>query len=135
MKSQIVNNKVELSLYKSTQNIFVEADKERIIQVISNLLNNAIKFTEEEVISISTKVKENSKKEVFVTIKNTGQGIHRDILPRRFASKTFQGTELRVFISKNIVEAHGGKIWAENNSYGNGATFTFSLPISQEVVK
>ena len=59
------------------------------------------------------KVKENSKKEVFVTIKNTGQGIHRDILPRRFASKTFQGTELRVFISKNIVEAHGGKIWAE----------------------
>jgi signal transduction histidine kinase len=58
MKSQIVNNKVELSLYKSTQNIFVEADKERIIQVISNLLNNAIKFTEEEVISISTKVRE-----------------------------------------------------------------------------
>ena len=130
MKSQIVNNKVELSSYKSTQNIFVEADKERIIQVISNLLNNAIKFTEEGIISISTKVKENSKKEVFVTIKDTGQGIHRDILPRlfsKFASKAFQGTELRVFISKNI-EAHGGKIWAENNSDGNGATFTFSLP-------
>jgi signal transduction histidine kinase len=131
MKSQIVNNKVELSSYKSTHDIFVNADKERIIQVISNLLNNAIKFTEEGIIFVSTKVKENRKKEVFVTIKDTGQGIHPDILPRlflKFASKSFQGTGLGLFISKSIVEAHGGKIWAENNSDGKGATFTFSLP-------
>jgi signal transduction histidine kinase len=131
MKSQIVNNKVELSSYKSTQDIFVEADKERIIQVISNLLNNAVKFTEEGIIFVSTKVKENRKKEVFVTIKDTGQGIHPDILPRlfsKFASKSFQGTGLGLFISKSIVEAHGGKIWAENNSDGKGATFTFSFP-------
>ena len=116
-----------------TQDIFVEADKERIIQVISNLLNNAIKFSEEGIIFVSTKVKE--KKEVFVTIKDTGQGIHPDISPRlfsKFASKSFQGTGLGLFISKSIVEAHGGKIWAENNSDGKGATFTFSLPISQE---
>jgi two-component system, OmpR family, sensor histidine kinase VicK len=129
MKSQIVNNKVELSSYQSTQDIFVKADKERIIQVISNLLNNAIKFTEEGIIFVSTEVKDNGY--VFVTVKDTGQGIHRDILPKlfsKFASKSFQGTGLGLFISKSIVEAHGGKIWAENNSDGRGATFTFSLP-------
>ncbi len=132
MKNQIVNNKVKLSWYKSTQDIFVEADKERMIQVISNLLNNAIKFTEAGTILISTEIKGNKKKEVLVSIKDTGQGIHPDILPRlfsKFASKSFQGTGLGLFISKSIVEAHGGKIYAENNSEGNGATFTFSLPI------
>jgi signal transduction histidine kinase len=129
LKSQIVNDKVELSSSQSTQDIFVKADKERITQVISNLLNNAIKFTEEGIILISTEVKDNGY--VFVTVKDTGQGIHHDILPRlfsKFASKSFQGTGLGLFISKNIVEAHGGKIWAENNSDGRGATFTFSLP-------
>jgi signal transduction histidine kinase len=129
LKNQIVNDKVELSSYRSTQDIFVKADKERITQVIFNLLNNAIKFTEEGIILISTEVKDNGY--VFVTVKDTGQGIHRDILPRlfsKFASKSFQGTGLALFISKNIVEAHGGKIWAENNSDGRGATFTFSLP-------
>jgi signal transduction histidine kinase len=133
MKSQIVNNKVELSSYKSTQDIFVDADKERIIQVISNLLNNAIKFTEEGNIFVSAEIKDNGY--VFVTIKDTGQGIHTDIVPRlfsKFASKSFQGTGLGLFISKSIVEVHGGKIWAENNSDGKGATFTFSLPTSQE---
>jgi signal transduction histidine kinase len=138
MKRQIVDDNVKLFSYKPKQEIFVEADKERIIQVISNLLNNAIKFTEEGTISVSTEVKGNRKREVFVIIKDTGQGIHPEIEPRlfsKFASKSFQGTGLGLFISKSIVEAHGGKIWAENNSGGNGATFTFSLPISQEVVK
>jgi len=138
MKRHILSNKVKLFLYKPKQEIFVEGDKERIIRVISNLLNNAIKFTEEGTISVSTEVKGNRKREVFVAIKDTGQGIHPEIEPRlfsKFASKSFQGAGLGLFISKSIVEAHGGKIWAENNSDGNGATFTFSLPISQEVVK
>jgi nitrogen-specific signal transduction histidine kinase len=129
LKNQIVNDKVKLSAYQSTQDIFVKADKERITQVISNLLNNAIKFTEEGSIHISTEVKDNGY--IFVTVKDTGQGIHRDILPRlfsKFASNSFQGTGLGLFISKSIIEAHGGKIWAENNSDGKGATFTFSLP-------
>ena len=68
-------------------------------------------------------------------LKFPGQGIHHDIVPRlfsKFASKSFQGTGLGLFISKSIVEVHGGKIWAENNSDGKGATFTFSLPTSQE---
>src|SRR5215831_1722812 len=136
MKDQIVNNKVELSSYTSKEDIFVKADKERITQVISNLLNNAIKFTEEGTISISTEVKDNGKMEVFVTIKDTGQGIHPEIEPRlfsKFASKSFQGTGLGLFIAKSIVEAHGGKIWGENNSDDKGATFTFSLPVSQYV--
>ena len=129
IKSQIVNDKVELSSYESTQDIFVKADNERITQVISNLLNNAIKFTEEGIIFVSTEVKDSGY--VLVTVKDTGQGIHRDILPRlfsKFASKSFQGTGLGLFISKSIIEAHGGKIWAENNSDGKGATFSFSLP-------
>jgi two-component system, OmpR family, sensor histidine kinase VicK len=136
MKRQIVNDKVKLFSYKPKEEVFVEADKERIIQVISNLLNNAIKFTEEGTISVSTEVKGNNKREVFVIIKDTGQGIDPEIEPRlfsKFASKSFQGTGLGLFISKSIVEAHGGKIWAENNSDGNGATFTFSLPISREI--
>ncbi|MGA9150034.1 MAG: HAMP domain-containing sensor histidine kinase [Candidatus Nitrosopolaris sp.] len=136
MKRQILNDKVKLFSYKPKHEVFVEADKERIIQVISNLLNNAIKFTEEGTISVSTELKGNSKREVFVTIKDTGQGIHPEIESRlfsKFASKSFQGTGLGLFISKSIVEAHGGKIWAENNSDGKGATFTFSLPVSKEL--
>ena len=72
----------------------------------------------------------NSKK-VVVRIKDTGSGIDIEILPRlftKFSSKSFQGTGLGLYISKNIVEAHGGKIWAENNKDGEGATFGFSLP-------
>ena len=129
MKTQIANGKVELSSYQPTQDIFVKADKERITQVISNLLNNAIKFTEEGNIFVSAEIKDNGY--VFVTIKDTGQGIHPDIVPRlfsKFASKSFQGTGLGLFISKSIIEVHGGKIWAGNNSDGPGATFTFSLP-------
>jgi two-component system, OmpR family, sensor histidine kinase VicK len=134
MKRQIVNDKVKLFSYKPKEEVFVEADKERIIQVISNLLNNAIKFTEEGTISVSTEVKGNMKREIFVTIKDTGQGIHPEIESRlfsKFASKSLQGTGLGLFISKSIVEAHGGKIWTENNSDGKGATFTFSLPIDK----
>src|SRR5215469_3536870 len=82
MKDQIVNNNVELSSYTSKEDIFVKADKEKLIQVISNLLNNAIKFTEEGTISVSTEVKGNGRMEVLVTIKDTGQGIHPEIEPR-----------------------------------------------------
>ena len=68
----------------------------------------------------------------MITVSDTGIGIDSEILPRlfeRFASKSLQGTGLGLFISKSIIEAHGGKIWAENNAYGKGATFYFSLPI------
>ena len=102
-------------------------DRSRLTQVISNLLNNAVKFTTEGTISIGTEKKDN---QVIVSIKDTGSGIEHEILPRlfsKFSAKSFEGTGLGLFISKNI-EAHGGRIWAENNADGKGATFSFSLP-------
>jgi signal transduction histidine kinase len=134
------NVRVEF-LSNGEDDIFVQADKTRIGQVISNLLNNAIKFTQErkfeENANISIILKErkddaNNKKEVVVTIKDRGIGIPQEILPKlftKFATKSEKGTGLGLFISKSIVEAHGGKIWAENNTDGKGATFSFTLPI------
>jgi two-component system, OmpR family, sensor histidine kinase VicK len=119
----------------SNQDVFVDADKERLAQVIFNLLNNAIKFTQEGGITISVEEKEESnKKIVIVYVKDTGRGIDAEMLHRlftKFASNSERGgTGLGLFISKSIIEAHGGKIWAENNSDGKGATFSFSLPIN-----
>ena len=116
--------------------IAVEADKEKIIQVISNLLNNAIKFTKEGIISIITEKKEENghSKEVIVSIKDTGEGIDPEVLPKlfsKFVAKSYQGTGLGLFISKSIVEAHGGRIWAENNADAKGATFSFTLPLNE----
>ena len=117
---------------ESQEDIFVVADKGRINRVISNLLNNAIKFTNEGIITVSTEKKNN---EVLVSIKDTGAGIDAEILPRlftKFASKSETGgTGLGLFISKSIVDAHVGKIWGENNTDGKGATFAFSLPLEE----
>ncbi|MFL6318811.1 MAG: ATP-binding protein [Nitrososphaeraceae archaeon] len=129
-------------LYEPYNNLLVEADKGRITQVISNLLSNAIKFTNEDsrtiFIDVSTKqqIHNNSiDKKVILSIRDNGAGIDRDILPRlftKFASKSeIGGTGLGLFISKSIVEAHGGEIWAENNLDGKGATFYFSIPVSR----
>jgi signal transduction histidine kinase len=116
-------------LIQDNNDIIIEADKERITQVIDNLLNNALKFTTEGNISMSVESNDN---EAVVRVRDNGQGIDPDILPRlftKFASKSETGgTGLGLFISKSIVEAHGGKIWAENNPDGKGATFAFSLP-------
>jgi len=121
------------------QKIIVEADRARLIQVISNLLDNAFKFTKSRgsiFVTAENKNTENGnkKQEIIVRIKDTGRGIAPEIMPRlftKFATKSEKGTGLGLFICKGIVEAHGGKIWAENNTDGNGTTFTFSLPISQ----
>jgi signal transduction histidine kinase len=134
-----------IKLAYQPHDIFIEADKARITQVVSNILSNAVKFTEtnineEErgVINISA---ERVDGQAIVSIKDTGAGIDPEIMPRlfeKFASKSYQGTGLGLYISKSIVEAHGGKIWAENNidnkdcKGAGGATFRFSLPISKE---
>ena len=110
----------------------VLADRHRINQVISNLLNNAIKFTQQGHITISTE-KEKFGKEVIVKVKDSGSGIDPSIMSRlftKFATKSHVGTGLGLFISKSIVEAHGGRMWAENNLVGKGATFCFSMPIT-----
>jgi signal transduction histidine kinase len=127
------NDKVRIVYEPIKEPIFVNADKARIIQVFSNLLGNALKFTTEGNIIISIK-KIDEDQQVLVSIKDSGTGIDPEILPRlftKFATKSDQGTGLGLFISKSIVNAHGGKIWAENNSDGIGSTFYFILPISK----
>jgi signal transduction histidine kinase len=120
--------------------ISVEADRERITQVLYNLLDNATKFSQEGIILVAVERKRNNdnnddaKEVIVISVKDTGSGIHPEIMPKlfsKFASKSFQGTGLGLYISKGIIEAHGGKIWAENNSDGKGATFSFSIPIIQ----
>lgn len=134
VKGQIHNpDKLKIAFSETTYPIYVQADKTRLYQVIANLLTNAIKFTEEGTISISANIKDNNN-ELIVTVTDTGEGIHSDILPRlftKFATKSNIGTGLGLYISKNIVASHGGKMWAENNSDGRGATFSFSLPVTQ----
>jgi signal transduction histidine kinase len=146
--------------------IIIEADKLRIYQVISNLLNNALKSSKMSIdtgdncstdydISSTITVLSTIKKfnniykngntgksslsnnhnddEVIISVKDRGTGIDPDMhdkLFSKFATKSNTGSGLGLYISKGIVEAHGGKIWAENNSDGKGgATFSFSLPI------
>ena len=137
------NNKVKLLFYPSKEILLVEADKERIVGVISNLLSNAIKFSKEGEIFVSTEMKDNNNNNnknfhALVTVKDTGEGIDPEILPKifsKFITKSFEGLGLGLYISKNIVEAHGGKIWAENNNKnGNhGAIFYFTLPLINNV--
>jgi two-component system sensor histidine kinase VicK len=134
----IINNTVKDSKsdriklrYESREDIIVEADRSRLTEVISNLLINAFKFTKEGFIFITTDKKD---KQAIVSIEDTGSGIDPEIMPRlfsKFATKSYSGTGLGLFISKGIIEAHGGRIWAENNAHGKiGATFGFSLPLS-----
>jgi signal transduction histidine kinase/ActR/RegA family two-component response regulator len=114
----------------------INADKGRISQVISNLLSNAAKFTNEhDTINVDIEQKNSdSRREFIVSIKDTGPGIDSEIFPRlftKFATKSEKGVGLGLFICKNIIEAHNGKIWAENNADGKGgATFVFSLPLA-----
>jgi signal transduction histidine kinase len=111
--------------------IYVDADKTRIYEVISNLISNAIKFTQKGTIDIAL-VREGDFAKVVV--KDSGKGIDPEVMPKlftRFASKSESGTGLGLYISKSIIEAHGGRIWAENNKDGRGATLSFSIPVLQ----
>jgi two-component system, OmpR family, sensor histidine kinase VicK len=109
--------------------VYVSADKTRLYQVIANLLNNAIKFTKEGTISINVEDKENSQ--VTISVKDTGAGISPEIAPRlftKFVTTSDAGTGLGLYLSKSIVDAHGGKMWAQNNPGKVGATFGFTFP-------
>jgi two-component system sensor histidine kinase VicK len=128
-----MNDNVKLVFVSAKDNnIFVDADRERLFRVFDNLLNNAVKFTKEGTVTITTEKKEDSK-EVVISIKDTGIGIDPKLFPRlfsKFATKSHQGTGLGLFISKGIIEAHGGRVSAQNNPDGKGATVAFRLPIS-----
>jgi two-component system sensor histidine kinase VicK len=124
------SSKIELLYNNRTKGLIVEADRNRIIQVIYNLLDNSVKFTKQGNIMLNIQKKDNSH--VEVGIKDTGIGIEPDMYQRlftKFASKSFEGTGLGLFISKSIIEAHDGKIWGLNNTDGKGATFYFTLPL------
>ena len=131
------NNKVKVYFKPFNENLLVEADKGRIAEVVSNLLSNAIKFTQNGEIFVSAvEKKEDDNNHVnyaLVTVRDTGEGVDPEILPKmfsKFITKSFEGIGLGLYISKNIIEAHGGKIWVGNNSDdGKGAIFRFTLPI------
>jgi signal transduction histidine kinase len=178
-RKRIANGNVKL-MYELGNNstVIVEADRRRLTQVISNLLDNAIKFTKEGNVTVTTTTitqkketdnndnrrgggggaKEGPAAEeelVVIAIKDTGSGIDHELLPRlftKFATKSYRGTGLGLYISRSIIEAHGGKIWACNNNNNNnssnnnneneklsdsdgqlkGATFYFTLPFVSE---
>jgi len=134
-KSQIEkdNVSIELVLEPNNEDLLIEADRNRLTQVISNLLSNAIKFTNEGTVSVAVQIKDSSH--VIISVKDTGTGINPEILPRlfsKFATLSKTGTGLGLFISKNIIEAHGGNICAENNEGAEGATFYVILPVHAE---
>ena len=112
----------------------VLGDPERIAQVLSNLLGNALKFTKEGTINVRVGRNDSpSSSEAIVYISDSGQGIDPEVMHKlfeKFTSKSESGTGLGLFLSKSIVEAHGGKIWGENNKDRKGATFTFTLPLA-----
>jgi signal transduction histidine kinase len=131
------NNNLKLVLESNAgDTITLKADKNKISQVLSNLLSNAIKFTREGTILVKAEKNKGGKEanldEIIVTVKDTGTGIDPEIFPRLFSmfvSKSYEDTGLGLFISKSIIEAHGGKMWAENNKDGIGASFSFKIPI------
>jgi len=121
-------------IHEKLGDIEIYADKERIMQVLGNLLSNALKFTKQGTIVIHTEQSNNNTNHLTVKVIDTGPGIDPALLMRlftKFVAKSEHGTGLGLYISKSIVEAHGGKIWADNNSDGRGATFTFTLPIQK----
>jgi signal transduction histidine kinase len=127
--------------FKHTEDIIIEADRDRVAQVIHNLLDNALKFTTTHkqqliFVSIDKKKKESQEEEdeeVIVSVKDTGGGISKKVLSKLFTkfatSDPTTGTGLGLYICKNIVEAHGGRIWGVSNLGENGAIFSFTLPI------
>ena len=153
-------NEVEIALAEpNVDPVIVNADSIRIDEVISNLLTNAIESTKNSMKSgpshyeqgrntisvftaIRSNVRDNKNKDniedenegdIIISIKDRGTGIDPEIqeeLFTIFVTKSETGSGLGLFISKGIVEAHGGNIWAENNADGKGATFSFSLPVS-----
>lgn len=124
----------------SSAGLIINADPERIMQVFTNILNNAIKFTDKGTIKVSTNV-DNASKEIHVEIQDSGIGIPEKMMPRLFekfatsssAEGNQGGTGLGLHLAAKIIEAHKGKIWGKNNVGDIGSTFGFSLPFASDV--
>jgi signal transduction histidine kinase len=139
--SNIKDKEKILKILYEPKDILLKGDRIRISQVISNLISNAIKFTPRGSITIVSSLNssnksdnDNNNNKAIVSIKDDGHGIDPDMLSKlfsKFTTRSYEGTGLGLFICKSIVEAHGGKIWAQNNSDGKGATFSFTLPLGK----
>jgi two-component system, OmpR family, sensor histidine kinase VicK len=120
IKNQISpTDKLRMVFAEPIQSLYVKADKPRLYEILANLLTNAIKFTKKGTISISADDKDNNY--VIIAVKDTGEGINSEIAPRlftKFTTTSDVGTGLGLYLSKSIVEAHGGIMWAENNPDG-----------------
>ena len=113
------------------QQVIIKADRNRIAQVLMNLLENSVNYSQDGIITVTTTIDPDANS-ITVSVKDTGSGINPDIIPRlfsKFVTASEKGTGLGLYISKKIIEAHGGKIWAENNKDGEGAIFAFTLPL------
>ena len=128
------DKKIDIVFEPSNESFIISADRSKLFEVISNLLKNSIRFIQDEGNITIQLEKSDKRKSVIMKITDNGIGIDPEILPRLFqkfaANPTLGGTGLGLYISKSIVEAHGGKIWAENNPTGKGATFKVELPRS-----
>ena len=131
---QLSNDSIDIVHETDTENMLVDADRDRIAQIIYNLLHNAIKFTEMGKIVITSRY---AKDTVEVSVIDNGKGIDPQIIPilfSKFVTKSDKGTGLGLYICKGIIEAHGGKIWVEDRSEKQqGAKFSFSLPIQHKI--
>jgi two-component system, OmpR family, sensor histidine kinase VicK len=126
-------NRSEISFESNVKNAVVRGDRQRIGQVIQNLLDNALNFTKDGLItiSVSRKTQNRERNEWIIIVKDNGRGIDLELMPRlftKFATKSLHGIGLGLYLSKSITEAHGGRIWAMNNTNQKGAIFGFSLP-------
>ncbi|HEX9318910.1 MAG TPA: HAMP domain-containing sensor histidine kinase, partial [Nitrososphaeraceae archaeon] len=124
-KKQVNGN---VKILCEAKDLSIGADRERISQVMHNLVSNAIKFTSKGTITVTA---EEYNGDVLVRVRDTGTGIDPEVLPAlftKFVTKSDKGTGLGLYISKSIIESHGGRIWAENNADGSGATFMFTIP-------
>ena len=132
VKGFTTERQARIELAATEDQLVVNADKSRLYEVVSNLVKNAIRFSEGGEITVSLKREDGH---AVVSVRDAGKGIDPAISPllfKKFSSfSAAGGTGLGLFISKNIIEAHGGRIWAENNKDGRGATFSFTLPLHQ----
>ena len=131
---QFIYKELMINYESAVQSIIINGDKLRLGQVLFILLDNAGKFTKSGSILVTTQTKSNT---IQIMVKDTGSGIDPEILPHlftKFVTRSDRGTGLGLFIAKNIIEAHGGIIWAENSPQHQGAIFFFTLPLANNVV-
>jgi two-component system, OmpR family, sensor histidine kinase VicK len=136
------NNNRNVDNNQKNEGLIINCDSNKIDQALFNLVDNAMKFTDDGkvIVSVKKEIEASDKNSdgnimIVVRVSDTGTGIDSSIKQRlfeKFSSKAKgHGTGLGLYISKNIIEAHGGKMWGENNADGKGATFAFSLPLSK----